>query len=537
MVKQIYGGIALRSVFKEQDIEQMRALGIDQEQASEHLKLISKGAAYARLLRPATVEDGIVRLEKSEHEILLGSYAQAASEGRLMKFVPASGAASRMFRDLLNLLNGGPQTISLESLRGSDQKSDQNAHTFFTSIRKFAFYRDLKSSMRKKGFNIDDLISSGALKTVLSELLTDNGLNYAQLPKALIKFHSYGETTRTALEEHLVEVARNLADKNGVCRLHLTLNPEHMEAVRDLLALKLDEYQNEYGVQYDVSFSMQDPSTDTLSADTDNQPFRDENGALLFRPGGHGALIKNLNENGDDIVIIKNIDNIVPDYLKEPCLYYERLLSGYLVDVLKRISMFLEELNGGSVGKESIDKLSDYCVERLNIPTPVNYHEMSLNERVSFFKGALHRPVRICGMVRNAGEPGGGPFWVQRKDGSASLQIVESAQVDLSGKGQQEVWNDSTHFNPVNLFCSLRDYRGNRFDLTKYVDNEAVFVSQKSYQGRKLKALELPGLWNGGMADWISVFIEVPPETFNPVKVVNDLLRSSHQPPSTNRPG
>ena len=263
---------ALKPVFKEQDIKQMRALGIDQEKASEQLRLISKGAAYARLLRPATIADGIVRLEKNEHEILLDAHAQAATKGRLMKFVPASGAASRMFRDLLNLLNEGPQTISLDSLRNSPQKSDQHAHAFFSSIRKFAFYPDLKDTLREKGFDIDASISSGALGRILKALLTDNGLNYAQLPKALLKFHSYGDAARTALEEHLVEAARNLADSSGVCRLHLTLNPEHMENIQALLARKLNEYQSAYGVQYNISFSIQDPSTDTLSAETDNRP-------------------------------------------------------------------------------------------------------------------------------------------------------------------------------------------------------------------------------------------------------------------------
>ena len=336
------------------------------------------------------------------------------------------------------------------------------------------------------------------------------------------------------MEEHLVEVALNLADKDKISRLHLTFNKEHVPKARDLLDRKMNDYINKFGARYDISLSIQNPSTYTLSADMDNQPFRDENGALLFRPGGHGALIKNLNENSKDLVIIRNIDNVAPDYLKEPCLYYEKLLIGYLVGVTEQVSIFLKELKEGSVGDELIEKISIYCAEKLNITTPDNYTEMNLDERVSFFRDALHRPVRVCGMVKNEGEPGGGPFWVQGKDGVTSLQIVESAQIDFTDTEQQAVWNESTHFNPVNLFCSLRDYRGNHFDLTKYVDNEAVFVSEKSYQGRRLKALELPGLWNGGMADWISIFIEVPPETFNPVKVVNDLLRRSHQPPSTN---
>ncbi len=360
----------MTAIFSDRDLESIHAQGIDEARALQHLELISKGATYARLARPAKVGDGIVRLTEKDQANLVQKHQQAAAEGRLMKFVPASGAATRMFRDLLKFLNEGPETMTLEALEKSSVKSDRFLYTFFHSIEKFPFFKELQATMRANELDIAALISSGELKPILSFLLTDAGLNYAQLPKALIKFHAYPEETRTALEEHLVDAALNLADKNRELRLHFTLNGDHIAGFKKLIARKKDEYQRRYDVLYEISYSTQDSSTDTLSADLDNQPFRDENDSLFFRPGGHGALLKNLEEHGKDIALIRNIDNVAPDYLKPPALLYEKLLTGYLVEVSDRISSFLNELNSGAATDESVNGIERYCVERLNIGAP-----------------------------------------------------------------------------------------------------------------------------------------------------------------------
>jgi hypothetical protein len=519
-------------IFNEDDLKQIQALGITAEQVKSQIEIFKKGPSYLKLNRPCTIGDGITKIPESQIEEMVAHHHEAAHKGRLLKFVPASGAASRMFKTLLKI-NNEYEKIGRDEIVRKAKEGDQTSIDFLSfidGIRNFAFFNDLKSVMGKDGLDADSLIEKGQFKDILEYLLTDRGLNYANLPKGLLKFHSYSEGSRTAMEEHLIEAAEYVRDAEGICRLHFTVSPEHQERFIALLDKVKLQYEKKYNVKFQVRFSQQKPSTDTIAVDMNNQPFREEDGKLLFRPGGHGALIENLNDIKGDIIYIKNIDNVVPDRLKSETFLWKKVLGGYLSSVQKKIFDYLEKLAEGGIKENFLDEVLEFAKNSLYILPPGGKEIESVEGKRGFLFKKLNRPLRVCGMVKNEGEPGGGPFWVEGKDGSLSLQIVESAQVNMESKEQKEIWNSSTHFNPVDIVCGVRDYKGNPFNLRQYVDPEAVFISRKSKGGRDLKALELPGLWNGAMADWISIFIEVPIITFNPVKTINDLLRKEHQP-------
>lgn len=480
------------------------------------MELLRDPPPPVELVRPCTLGDGIRRLPEVEHPRWLRLHEEAASLGRFTKFVPASGAATRMFRDLVAVWR-----------EGSDLEGSKAALAFLQSLPRFAFYEDLKEAMAKDGLDLQGEPSQGRSLTVLEYLLGPKGLNYANLPKGLLKFHRYPEGGRTAFEEHLVEAAYYVKDAKGVCRLHFTVSPEHREAFEALYERVHSLYEGRLGVRFDVSFSEQAPCTDTVALDPEGHPFRLPDGTLLFRPGGHGALLLNLQALGADLVYIKNIDNVVPDHLKPPMVHWKRVLGGYLVELQGRLYRLLRELDeGGGDPAEGIQ----FAKEVFHLDPPEDWGSMTEGERKRFLLEELDRPVRVCGVVPNQGEPGGGPFWVRDRDGKVSPQIVEEAQVDMTSPRQREIWARSTHFNPVDIVCGLRDFRGRPFDLSRFVDPQAVIITEKSKDGRPLKALEHPGLWNGSMAGWLTAFVEVPPETFNPVKVVNDLLRKAHQP-------
>ena len=365
---------------------------------------------------------------------------------------------------------------------------------------------------------------------LLAYLLTPRGLNYANLPKALLQFHRYAGHCRTPLEEHLVEAAAYAQDSQQVARLHVTVAPEHTEAVQAHIEAIRSRYERA-GVRYDMSLSTQSPATDTIAVDLENTPFRDEHGQLLFRPGGHGALLANLEALAADIVFIKNIDNVLPDHLKETTYGYKRALGGHLVALQQQIFLYLKKLASGAVDAALLHEIWAFAQQQLSMTMPQGGLHTPQHEQIRLLFDRLNRPLRVCGMVRNAGEPGGGPFWVEHTDGSMSLQIVEASQVDTASPEQRAIFAASTHFNPVDIVCGVRDYRGQPFHLTQFVDPDTGFISRKTYAGRTLKALELPGLWNGAMAHWNTVFVEVPLSTFSPVKTVLDLLRPEHQPP------
>ena len=501
-----------------EDKNYLAAKGITEEQITRQLDCFKKGFPYLKLAAAASVDNGILSPDGDALKLYLrvwDTYIQ--SERKVVKFVPASGAASRMFKNLFGFLEAEynePQT---------DFEKE-----FFDKIEKFAFYDDLNAACQKTaGKDIPTLLADGQYKPVVAALLEEAGLNYGQLPKGLLKFHRYEAGARTPVEEHLVEGALYATNRSGLVNVHFTVSPEHRALFEKLVEEKANLFAKRYGVHYEVSFSEQKSSTDTIAADENNEPFRVD-GKLFFRPGGHGALIENLNDLDADIVFIKNIDNVVPDKFKSDTITYKKLLAGVLVTLQQKVFGYLQLLASGKYTHEQVIDILQFLQRELFCKLP-DTKLLEDTELVVYLKKKLNRPMRVCGMVKNVGEPGGGPFLAYNSDGTISLQILESSQIDMSDPEKKAMFEQGTHFNPVDLVCAIRNYKGEKFDLTKYVDPATGFISSKSKSGRNLKALELPGLWNGAMSDWNTVFVEVPLTTFNPVKTVNDLLREQHQ--------
>lgn len=507
-------------MFDEKDLEQFKKKGTNADKVKVQLELIKNGFPFLELDAAASIGNGILAVEKSQCSKYIKTWDTYCTSGhKVTKFVPASGAASRMFKDLFAFLDA-PYNIPTTTFEKA----------FFDGIRKFAFYKDLDAACKSnEGKSIEELLSASDYKAVVSNLLGSKGLNYGALPKGLLKFHSYDASARTPLEEHMAEGALYASGADGTIHLHFTVSPEHRELFRKLADSCAKNMSKRYGVTYDTSFSEQKPSTDTVAAADDGTPFRNDDGSILFRPGGHGALIENLNELDTDIVFIKNIDNVVPDHLKTDTITYKKLLAGILVTVQSNIFDYLHILESGKYTTAQLKKISKFVSDTLCCCRK-DLNSLSDKELAAWLYGKLNRPVRVCGMVKNVGEPGGGPFLAYNADGTVSLQILESSQIDLNDARKKEMFTKGTHFNPVDLVCAVRDYKGDKFNLPDYVDRSTGFISSKSKNGRELKALELPGLWNGAMSDWNTLFVEVPLSTFNPVKTVNDLLRPQHQP-------
>ena len=508
-------------------ISQLKEKGVTVQSALSQIETFKKGIPFIELVRPCTIEDGIDNIDAELNEYI-DTYESESELKNVVKFVPASGAASRMFKELLSVISRDGE-VTRDELMNEKSNESKAFLTFIDNISKFAFSDELSSLLEKDGLNLGDLLSSGEYRSIAEYTLGPSGLNYSNLPKGIIKFHNYGDVSRTAFEEHLVEAKEYSADAKGVSRLHFTVSPEHMDRVKDLLESRNHKYSSD-GVNFEISYSIQKPSTDTLAVDMENRPLLDSEGEIVLRPGGHGALIENLNDLDCDIAFIKNIDNVVPDYLKSETYIYKKALGGYLLDLQYKIFGYLEELDAGSPEGVLIDCISNFLTDELHIEIPLASAETSFEDRISLLRSQLDRPIRVCGVVKNVGEPGGGPFWVRDKESAVTKQIVESAQVNLKSAEQLNIWESSTHFNPVDLVCGLKNYKGEKFDLKQYVNSDMGFISHKSKEGIELKALELPGLWNGAMADWITLFVEVPLITFNPVKTILDLLRPEHQP-------
>ena len=517
-------------VFCPSDRQQLHARGIAEDTALAQIALFQRGIPYTTLHRPCTVGDGMVTLQPHDLTRLVTVHAAAAYAGRMMKFVPASGAASRMFQLLLSFLHGC-QNLDVQEIASKARQGDkacQELWRWFAGLKQFAFYDDLKTAMAKHGLDLDTQVARGQCADTLLYLLTPKGLDYANLPKGLLQFHRYPDHCRTPCAEHLVEAAAYTQDQQGVARLHFTVTPEHQAAFAAHVAAIRQRYEY-HGVRFDVTFSTQYPATDTIAVDVHNEPFRDQHGQLLFRPAGHGALLENLQALQGDIIFIKNIDNVVPDHLKAETYLYKKALGGYLVEVQNQVFAYLRELSAPPVSDKLLAQIFAFARNTLSIIPPAVVERQTGAEQIAYLQTVLNRPIRVCGMVQNAGEPGGGPFWVQHADGSQSLQIVEMSQVDRQNAAQQAIVAGATHFNPVDLVCGVRDYTGKPFNLMTFTDPTTGFISSKSHDGRELKALELPGLWNGAMAHWNTLFVEVPLSTFNPVKTVLDLLRPQHQ--------
>jgi hypothetical protein len=519
------------SIFSKGDLKQIRSLGITKEQVISQLKAFQRPEPYLRLKRPCTIGDGTRIITEEELPDLFEHHREATNQGRCLKFVPASGAATRMFEFLLWFYTHEPRLGRDEITRRAEagDRKCKDLLEFMVRIDHFAFFDTLRDLMTNEGLDIQALTKRGEFTKVLDYLLPPRGLNYANLPKGLLEFHGYTDESRTAFEEHLVEAAEYVRNDRGICRLHFTVSPEHREGFERLLGEVRPLYEARYHVQFHVNFSMQKQSTNTIAVDRKNLPFRLEDGKLLFRPSGHGALIENLNDLKGDVIFIKNIDNVVPDRLKDPTFIWKKALAGYLVKVQRGIFSYVEKLAEGIEEDQFLNEALEFARTELSLSIPEGPRRESRGSKREFLLSALNRPLRVCGTVKSQGEPGGGPFWVEGRDGTLSLQIVEEPQVDPNSVEQQVMWTSATHFNPVDIVAGVRDYRGNPFDLRQYVDPNAILITRKSKDGHQLKALELPGLWNGAMAHWNTMFVEVPLITFNPVKTINDLLRPEHQ--------
>ncbi len=491
-------------MFSKQDIEKIEQRGSSADQVFKDIDFFKSGFPYLKIVSAATPAKGIRVLDDKTKSDADQRYYQY--RGDICKFVPASGAASRMFKDLY-------EAIPVLEI-GDGIKPGSEVERFLDNIGKFAFYNDL--------INTGNCDLSNPL-SVLYSLLGKQGLDYASKPKGLIKFHKYADGSRSSFEEHLVEAAMYARCNNGISQMSVTVSAEHIEAFRKHMVNVKPKYMSRFGVMYDVEFTLQSAKTDTIAVDMNNNPFRNADGDLLFRPGGHGALVENLNLIESDLVIIKNIDNVVREQYLSETVRWKRVLIGLLVGIQEKIFTYLNKLDG-----EYCEDLKNEIILFLERELCISVPPLPEAIVKDFLKTKLNRPIRVCGMVRNLGEPGGGPFIVRDADGSTSLQILESAQLNMENPEIALAVSASTHFNPVDIVCSIKNYKGDKFDLQKFVDREAGFISTKTFEGKKIKALELPGLWNGSMSQWNTVFVEVPLITFNPVKTVNDLLRKEH---------
>lgn len=501
-----------------QDLKQLASRGISEKQVEKQLKQIAEGFPFLRLEAAASVGNGIVAPSNEERDAFIQQWKQYKERPhKIVKFVPASGAASRMFKNMFAFLSSPYEVPTTDFEK-----------TFFAEIEHFAFKDTLNEACKaNQGKDIVDLIAEGRYKDIVANLLQPAGLNYGSLPKGLLLFHNYEDGPRTPMEEHLVEAAL-YANCNGEANVHFTVSHDHLALFKAKVKEKADLLAKKFGVSYNISFSEQKPSTDTIAANTDNTPFRNADQSMLFRPGGHGALIENLNEIDADIVFIKNIDNVVPDRLKPSTVTYKQLLAGILVDIQQKIFNYLALLDTGKYSHEELEEIKRFVQNDLCCRKP-GIDKQTDTELAKYLRTKLNRPIRVCGVVKNVGEPGGGPFLTYNQDGTVSLQILESSQIDTANEEYMKMFRNGTHFNPVDLVCAIKDYQRHAFHLPDYIDHSTGFISNKSKDGRELKALELPGLWNGAMSDWNTIFVEVPLETFNPVKTVNDLLREQHQ--------
>lgn len=477
-------------MFNEKDLQQIAAHGLTLQAVETQIENFRRGFPSLKVVSAASPADGITVLTLEQAESYAAKFESRDSSVTVAKFVPASGAATRMFKELFEFVN--------------EDKRSKGIDTLLQNIEKFAFYPELKEVV--SDFSDEKAVVSAIIK---------QGLGYGSLPKGLVTFHSYESGARKAVEEHLVEGALYGA-ADGVVRLHFTVSPEHKEAFKALLAERTAKYEQMFGVKYDISFSEQKSSTDTIAVNPDNTPFRTDDGQLLFRPAGHGALIENLNEIDASVIFVKNIDNVTTDALRADTVLYKKALAGLLLELQAQTFEYLTALKGGGADLAAV---AEFVTSKLSVKLPESY-DAALLETI------LSRPIRVCGMVRNEGEPGGGPFWVANSNGTQTLQIAESSQISAE---DMHLMKDATHFNPVDLVCGVYAADGTKYDLCKYTDPETGFISSKSSGGRELRAQELPGLWNGAMANWNTIFVDVPISTFSPVKVVQDLLRSQHQ--------
>jgi hypothetical protein len=507
--------------FTKKDLDQLKEKGISKEKVLQQVETFKEGIPFVTLEKAAVVGDGIVRANDVEQKELISYYENNSEELTLLKFVPASGAASRMFKAMFNFVEAyNPSEETMESYL--ERTNDTAVQQFVVGIDKLPFYNVLLNKIEGTYSNEGEK-AHAFVKTMLAE----DGLNFGFYPKGLLPFHKCKNGAATPFKEHLKEAAL-YAKTNGGANLHFTISPQHSTMFKEEESISVPRISQKTDTAFTISYSYQKPSTDTLAVNNDNTPFREPDGSILFRPGGHGALIENLNEQDADIVFIKNIDNVVIDENLKAVGDSKKMLAGLLLKVQSKTFEYAKYLQE-TLDKEKLKEISNFAQRQLNVVFPENFEYLDSDKKTSILKEKLNRPIRICGMVKNEGEPGGGPFFIKDHDGNISLQIIESAQIDIANDKQVTILKNSTHFNPVDLVCGLKNHKGKKYDLLKFVDHKQGFITSKTKNGKELKALELPGLWNGAMAFWNTIFVEVPLVTFNPVKTVNDLLKPSHQ--------
>ena len=513
--------------FTEKDIKQIEAKGIAVDDVNDQIEIFKKGLQDANLYEAATVTNGILKCSDAERDEYINYFEENRNNLDIIKFVPASGAATRMFKFLFEFINEfNPEKESFNAY--VNRKADDDIELFFVGIKQFPFYDEVLA--KTKIFFPEFSESPIELRRYwfVKTMLDSDKFNYGASPKGLLPFHQYKDHVATAFEEHLFEAALYAAS-NGKAKLHFTISEHHNHKFDDEFKRIENIVESKTNTAFDIDFSYQKSTTDTIAVTPDNQPFRDSRGDLMFRPSGHGALLENLNALEADIIFIKNIDNVVVFQYEEQVAQYKKLLAGILLQLQAKAYHYLTVLNSNNIGDDTLIEIAEFLQQRLNVYISEEFEKYSPKYQLEYLYEKLNKPIRVCGMVKNEGEPGGGPFWVKHENGTISLQIVESSQINKKSKHQKEIFKNATHFNPVDLVCGVKDFRGQKFDLTKFVDHNTAFISKKTSDGQPLKALELPGLWNGGMAFWNTIFVEVPLITFNPAKTINDLLKSPHQ--------
>jgi hypothetical protein len=517
-----------KSKLKKELLNNPNNFSVGADEIIRQIETFEKGIPFVQLIKPCKINDGIKLLDADQKKQYKELYNKSTQNKVMMKFVPASGAASRMFKKLQAVLLNDEQ-VTLTNLKTSNDENSKAALEFISNIEKFAFYDELKKIMAADGLDLVRLKKEGRCSDIIRYSLNESGLNYTNKPKGSIKFHNYPEGARTAFEEHLIEAVNYSTGKNNTAKVHFTISEEHTELFESIVLPAVEKYKINGNV-IDVDYSFQKQSTDTIAVTKDNEPFRDETGKILFRPGGHGALLENLNDLDADVIFIKNIDNVAPDHLKTETYNYKKILCGYLIELQNKIFSYLSILEELEHNDAKLNAIAEFCKDELEIDLVSDFNHLNADEKRKYLFSELNRPLRVCGMVVNEGHPGGGPFWIKDREGRISKQVIETTQVDLKKPDQKKIIDSATHFSPVDLVCGIKSYKGDRFNLKEFTDPDSGLIVTKSYEGKELKALELPGLWNGGMAKWISIFVEVPKITFTPVKEVNDLLKEEHQP-------
>jgi nicotinamide riboside kinase len=508
------------------DFVRIYEYGLSIDTIGKQLQLIINGVPKATLVKPATLNNGILKLSEAELLEKAAFFDRKKESLSLLKFVPASGAATRMFKFLITFLN--EFNIKNETINAYvNRKKDNELSLFIIAMEKFPFFKAIDETLREEFPEFDTLDSNYKNYYFIKFLLSSDYFDFANKPKGVLPFHKYHTNIATPIEKHLYECG-SYSCSNGGSHLHFTVSEGHQSQFEDIVSSVKTKVEKESNTKITVSYSHQSKSSDTLAVGMDNKLFKDEAGQLVFRPGGHGALIENLNNLDADVIFIKNIDNVLHDNNEQIALY-KKALAGILVELQTQVFSYLRLLKTNSITEEQIAEILVFLEAKLNVEMDTDFGTLAADIKIEFAKNALNRPIRVCGMVKNEGEPGGGPFWVRNENDRISLQIVESSQVDLESEDQAKILASSTHFNPVDLVCGINNYKNEKFDLKEFVNYNSGFIVEKNIAGKSIKAYELPGLWNGAMANWLTVFVEVPLITFNPVKMVNDLLKQAHQ--------